>query len=203
MSIKQRSDDESALVSSKYLPNGKVLSEKSNPNSKMFSMLKGFSAEFNRFESLLTTLKEQFDIRSTVELISEWEDAVGIPDSCFTNTSTIARRRLNVQAKIEADGVQSPAQLEQLIRNYGFTATVRSGAFYSIFPIQFPWQFFGDEKTARFTVVIDFEGQRSSNLFPVSFPWSFTGDETAQLRCFIQQLIPANCDLIFRFEEDR
>lgn len=202
MSIKLRTEDESALVTAKYLPNGKVLSEKFNPSSKIFSLLKGFSGEFNRFESLLVTLKKEFDIKSTVELIEEWEGAVGIPDGCFVNTSDISQRRLNVQAKIEADGVQSAEDLETLIRNYGFNATVRSGAFYSVFPVQFPWQFFGDEKTARFTVIVEFENERSSTLFPVPFPWPFTGDQSAQLRCFIENLIPSNSQVIFRFGED-
>lgn len=202
MSINQRNEDESALVSSKYLPRGKVLSEKTNPSSKIYKLLKGLSGEFNRFESLLTTLKNEFDIKSTVELISEWEGAVGIPDSCFANTGPLKQRRLNVQAKIQADGIQSASSLEELIKNYGFNATVKSGSFYSVFPITFPWQFFGDEKTARFTIIINFENQKSTTVFPVNFPWPFTGDESAQLRCFIEQLVPSNTQVIFRFGDE-
>lgn len=202
MTLRTRTDDESARTSSNYLPRGKALLRKTNPSSNLYKLLRGLSAEFNRFEELLSEIKREHNIFTTVEFIDEWESAVGIPDSCFTKGSDLRTRRLNVQAKIQANGTQTAEDLERIIESFGFEVRVRSGSFYSIFPINFPWQFFGSEREARNTLVIDLLNSDQANLFPVDFPWSFTGAASDELRCFVQELVPSTSEVVFRFGEN-
>ena len=199
MITKPRSLDEETLISSKYFPQGKVLVNLFNPLSKIFAMIKGYTEEFVRVNSLLNLLLSEFNIYSTTEMIEEWETAVGIPDGCFIRETSLERRRAQVIAKIKADGVQSAQDIIDVVAILGFTITITSGSVLFPFPVPFPWSFLGEEKTVRFTVVVNFVDAVDSNTFPVEFPWSFQGSEIESVKCFIETLVPANCQVIYNF----
>lgn len=198
----KRNSDEEAILSAKYFPQGKGLVNLYNTESNLFKFIKGLSFEFTRITDLLNVLLKEFDIYSTENLIEEWENTVGIPDDCFSRNETLERRRLQVIAKIKADGVQSAEDLEEIISLLGFTAIVKAGADVHVWPVSFPWFFIGNTTESRFTIVVNFINATENTLFPVPFPWPFGGATVQTVQCFVQKLVPSNCKVVFTFDEE-
>lgn len=197
--VKTRTVDEDAVLSAKYFPQGKATVNIFNPLSKMYGMIKGYSAEFNNFDNLLNVLFDDFNIYSTENSIDLWEGAVGIPDDCFTNTVSLEARRNQVIAKIKADGVQTAQDFVDIAAILGYEIEVLSSSDTSVFPVSFPWLFLGDINTARNTIVIKFLNAQDPTVFPVPFPWLFGQSDITGVQCFLEKLAPAHVQVVYLF----
>lgn len=180
-----------------YLPGGRLFQAKNISDSNLRKLLRGIGSELFTADGYLRDFQEDIAPSVTTYFISEWESAVGIPDDCFNGTGTLNERRRNVLVKLAALGVQSAGDFVDLGALFGVTVTVRSGAYYGVFPLHFPIYFFATAKEARFTIVVDFTVPSASR-FPLTFPFTFGSDEIALLECLFTKLKPANCDIIFR-----
>lgn len=62
---------------------------------------------------------------ATVNLLSDWERCLGLPDSCIADEDqTQQQRREAVVAKLNNSGYQTPAYYESLARTLGYSAVV-------------------------------------------------------------------------------
>ena len=61
-----------------------------------------------------------WDAWTKTELLTRWESAVGIPDSCFPGTGTIDERRAHVLLKLAKMNVQTAEEFVTLGISLGF-----------------------------------------------------------------------------------
>lgn len=174
---------------SAYLPGGRIFEAARIASTNTHQLLEGFAGELIRSEQLLIDYIDQYDIRTTLDLLLEWEGAVGIPDDCFPGPaeSDLNTRRLHILTKLASAGLQSNADFVTLADVLGFPGTVVTTGIAEGIP--------GIE--GRFTIVIKFAF--AENKFPIKFPIVFGTDQFSILQCLYQELKPANCKLIFGF----
>ena len=61
---------------------------------------------------------------TSVELLTEWESALGLPDSCAGEAPTLQARRAQVIARFAGTGGQSIADITAYALNLGFVITI-------------------------------------------------------------------------------
>lgn len=180
-----------------YLPGGRCYHAKNIYDSNFRTLLRGMAQELSRTDGNIDAFKTDIIPDATVYFIDEWEEAVGIPDSCFSGAGTLTERRRDVLIKLASLGVQTADDFESMASLFGLAVTVRSGTSFATFPLEFPVLLFSTEKDMRFTIVVDFP-VTASNQFPLTFPIVFGTDTIGVLECLFRRLKPANCDIIFR-----
>lgn len=84
-------------------------------------LISALAQEFGRIDARLTQLIDETDPRTILELLSEAEIAVGLPDSCRGLGSSIVQRRIDLLAKrLDKGGYGRPIWLA-LVESFGFT----------------------------------------------------------------------------------
>jgi uncharacterized protein YmfQ (DUF2313 family) len=179
-----------------WLPSGRVWNAKNVAASVMRSLLRGLAHELLRASVIVNALRTELMPGTAVQLLPEWEAAVGIPSTCFPGTGSISERQRDVITKIAGLGVQTQRDFEKLAALFGVTVEVHGGAVHGLFPMEFPIVFFDTPKSARFTIVCLYELPASLH-FPYTFPIPFSLPAIVTLECVFSKLKPANCDIVF------
>ena len=191
-----RSLEEQTQSIANWLPVGRVWSAKNAAASVLRALLRGLAHELLRASVIVNALRAELMPGTAVQLLPEWEAAVGIPSVCFPGTGTISERQRDVITKIAGLGVQTQSDFEKLAALFGVIVEVHGGAIHGLFPMQFPIVFFDSAKSARFTIVCVYDLPDALH-FPYTFPILFTLPEIVTLECVFSKLKPANCDIVF------
>ena len=187
-------DNEAQSISilSQHLPSGPAWEAKARPESNFYKILKGMVQEFSRVEAQIQGVADEHDINQTVELLTEWETSVGIPDECFSIDISVAQRRDNVILKLGAlNGVVSDQDFIDIAAVLGFVVTIVPGSTIALFPLLFPLPLFLDANDARFTMRVEVDNAPPPGVFPLAFPIPFTGDNANILECVFNLLKPS------------
>jgi len=110
-----------------YLPSGDSFKAAKDESSNLRRMLLGFAEEFFRMETEIAAFVNEWFPDTTETLITNWESAVGIPDSCFPIGATLQERRNNVILKLSSLGIQTSSDFEIFAERIGQDIKVRSG----------------------------------------------------------------------------
>lgn len=86
-------------------------------------LLKAWAEEFARLDARAALLTEEADARTTLELLPDWERALGLPE-CGLEYTTVEERRSALEAKLTAGGAMTNAELIALAEVLGFTITI-------------------------------------------------------------------------------
>lgn len=179
------------------MPGGALFASKSIQDSNFRKLILGMAGELFRANGLLREYSGEILPDETNKFLSEWESALGIPDTCFTGTGSNDERRRDTLVKLSALGIQTVQDFIDLAALFGITVTVTPGLDEIQFPLTFPVLMFSTETEARFTIVVNFSGTGISR-FPYIFPLLFGSGEIAILECIFTKLKPANCNIIFQ-----
>ena len=179
-----------------YLPTGRLFESAWIGDSNFRKLLTGFAGELFNAEGLIKQYQDEYAPDTTTNFIAEWENALGIPDDCFSGSGTITERRRDVMIKLASLGVQTEADYIALADLLGVTIEVIAGAEIGTFPYIFPLIFFENERHARFTLVIRYTVQEASR-FPLTFPFIFGDSTIALLECIFRKVTPSNVNLLF------
>lgn len=197
---------------SRYLPSDRLFQSKFNKQKNLYMFLNGIAAEFKRANDLLREYNIQYYPDQTIDFIDEWEQTLGLPDNCFTQTITelntfpftlpfeigsnsvinntsIVERRRNILIKLAGMNLQTDTDFENTAALLGITVNVVGGADEVVSPPILPI------KKARFTIVVLMQ---SNTTFPLTFPIVFGTNEFSILECVFRKAKPANCDLLFQ-----
>jgi uncharacterized protein YmfQ (DUF2313 family) len=177
-----------------YLPGGRVFAQKNKSGSNLRKLLRGLATEVLRADEFIRTYEQEVIPDQTTLFIDEWEQAVGIPDSCFKGTGTIEQRRTHVLIKLASLGVQTEQDFIDLAALFGVTVTIEQGSTQGAFPMTFPLLLLGD--AAYFTIIVRYSDVSAAR-FPHTFPITFGAEAIGIMECLFTKLKPANCDLIF------
>lgn len=170
-----------------YLPNGRTFEAKGISGSNFRQLLTGLSGELFNAQGYIKTLNDEFIPDLTNLFLGEWEQALGIPDSCFSGTGTNNERRRDILTKLAALGVQTVDDFEAVALIFGVTATVLPGIDSGVV--------FSSTAEARYTIVINLT---LPERFTYTFPITFGDSTTALLECIFNKLKPDNCQILFQ-----
>ena len=109
-----------------YLPSGDSFKAARLEHTNLRKLILGFSQEFFRMETQVAALIGEWFPDTTETLISNWESAVGIPDSCFPIGQDLQERRDNVILKLSSLGLQTAEDFEIFALNIGQDIKIRS-----------------------------------------------------------------------------
>ena len=180
-----------------YLPNGKLFESKNIKDSNFNQLLRGLAGELFTAQGYLCTLEKEYFPDETNLFLSEWEQALGIPDDCFSGAGTNDERRRDILVKLASLGIQTADDFVELGKLFGVDITITPGVEAASFTLSFPLLFFSSPTDSRYTIIINFP-LPTGGFFIYNFPIVF-GDETQSiLRCLFSKLRPSNCQVIFR-----
>lgn len=187
-----------------YLPGGELFDAKNEYGSTLRNLFAGLAYEMKRVDDLMNAVSVEHDIRCTENLITEWESALGIPDSCFPGTGSIETRRSHVLIKLASLGVSTAKGFIDLAALFGFKALIPSAATYAVFPLAFPAAFYQYAQDARFTMLIYLDSGVAPEVFPfeaTKFPIPFFSSISNIIECLFRKLAPANVIVKFVYTD--
>lgn len=179
MSIKKYTSTEWVDFLNHFLPNGDVFVAKYVEGTNLNSYQKAKSQQFKRFGDFISDLISEVLPSTSINLLSEWEAYLGIPDACIPLSTTLQERRDNVILKLTSLAYQTEQHLIDLADAYGFTITfgLSTGFNYTL-----PFVLNNDERS----------------LFLISGNFSTNPEKASVFQCLIRSLIPANKTVVFQ-----
>ena len=174
-----------------YFPGGRIFQSKDDSSTNTYKFIAGLAEELFRANQILRGFNSDYYPNNTTQLLEEWEQTLGIPDSCFSvEDSTLIERQRNVIVKLAGMSIQTAGEFEALAAEFGLAVTVVGGLDPSVSPVITP------DKTARFTIVVQYIADTSST-FTLTFPFQFGNDVIALMECVFNRIRPANCNVRF------
>ena len=102
-----------------------------DPNSVLMKVVRGLAASFSEFHDFVAETVRQWQPATTVNRLAEWEEATGLPDTCFGLNQSEALRRKLLLARLQPIELyyddSSPAAPESIVAIcawLGYVATV-------------------------------------------------------------------------------
>lgn len=186
-----------------------------NTQSMLSRILGVAAAELARVHSRALDLLDEADPRTASEMLTDWERATGLPDTCSAVSTTIQERRMAVHQKWISRGGQSNHYWHDLAARLGYKIEITEhrpficgasecgGGIYE-YPFSNILIGLTDDLTIRFIWRILVKGPRVT--------WFQCGASecgidplakitvAADLECQIRKLMPAHTQLIFAYE---
>lgn len=198
MNIEKRTQQEQARILANYLRNDKLHDAKNNKDSVLFKILMGLAIGWIDFRDNSQLIVDNYNIYNSLQLLEEWEQAVGIPDDVFNIANDIETRRRNILLKISGSKAETSLQFENIGKILGFDVKCETGYQYCRFPLRFPI-IFTKKENLPFLIVITIDKKYQPKTFPFTFPIEFKSDIAIILKFFFDKIKPANTKLIFRY----
>lgn len=92
--------------------------------STLYQKYSAIAQELERIDLRGAQLIEESDPRTALEMIEDWERALGIPDECTPPANTLERRRADIVARLTQQGSLSRQFLIDFALNLGFIITI-------------------------------------------------------------------------------
>ena len=185
------------------LPPGKSFTRAAG--ATLTKVLRAWGTEFGNVELRGQELLLESDPRSSLELLGEWEDFLGLPDPCLTKRPTaVALRRFAAVSRLTSEGGQSRAFYVSLALSLGYKITVEDVEEFGPFRVgegrigdrffgsewSFVWRVHAPEHTAFF-----FRAGESV----AGDPLMTFGNEA--LTCTLERVMPAHTKVLFAFDK--
>jgi uncharacterized protein YmfQ (DUF2313 family) len=106
------------------MPPGSAISK--DPESVNGRLMLAIGDGLSEIDALTELLVEEADPRKTMQLLPDWEAAVGLPDPCAGPAPTIQARRAQLIARLTAEGGQSIDILEAYMAALGYQVTIQN-----------------------------------------------------------------------------
>jgi hypothetical protein len=177
--------DTQAFILASHFPIGRVWEKKFDPNSILGLVIRGLAYEWFLIESFFRNVIDELEINTTLQLLSDWETSVGLPDNTMPLGTTLQQRREYVIARLtNFGGIQTAAQYEAAAAVLGYTVTVTPG--YTG----------GDPKINANSITITVVTGEAGVSFPLPFPLPFSTGSEDVLRAFFEAICPATDNII-------
>lgn len=187
-----------------YFLNDRLATNKNIVGTNLYKIFMGFAGEFQRVDALFQSVWDGTNLLTTkdVEYIELWEGAVGLPDNCFTKTTSLPleERRNQILIKLRSLGVLTEQDFKDLATLFGYTVEISNGITYGTFPLTFPFTLFDNPGQARFTMIVNMPTSLApTSVFPLVFPFTFSDGGGSILECLFRELKPANTSIVFNY----
>ena len=190
--LEVRTKTQQADILAQYLRDDRLHHSKNKEDSVLRKILIGLATGWLDFRDKINEVSKEYNPNVTTALLEEWEEFVGIPDSCIAVASTAEQRRLNILLKLAGINATTAKQFKNIALILGYQIEVGSGVdFYPTIPIA--------EASAPFTIVITLPIVNQDFRFPLILPFKLSADEPTIINCLFNKLKPANTQVYFRY----
>lgn len=182
------------------IPVGKIWSR--DEGSVLTEFLYGQAEELARVDGRSDDLLRERDTRTTLELLTDHEFDLGLPDECSEEGTTIEERRRAAHGKLIALGQQNPVYFIDLATAYGYAITITEHSPCWCGVATAGEACGGPDVIFYWTVTIEYAG--SSIVYFLSGSGE-SGDllsfimGTSALECILNRYKPAHTTLIFDY----
>jgi uncharacterized protein YmfQ (DUF2313 family) len=97
---------------------------RSTPGAALVGLMNGWADEFGRLDARAHQLLDETDPRTAYELLSEWENVLGLPDPCTAMATSIGARQAACWRKLAYQAGQTPAFYIALAASVGFAIEI-------------------------------------------------------------------------------
>lgn len=105
------------------LPPGRALDFQ--PDSNLDNLIGALSQEYARFDARCDDLLQEAIPDKSIEMLSDWETLLGLPDPCIGTSGTLAQRQAAVKNRLKyRKSTATAANIIQAAANLGYTVTV-------------------------------------------------------------------------------
>lgn len=183
-----------------YFLNDRLGTNKNIIGSNLYKMFMGLAGEFQRVDALFQSVWDGANILTTQDLnyIELWEGAVGIPNSYFTQTTSLSidDRRQQILIQLRSLGLLTEQDFIDLAALLGYTITIQQGINTLYPPYSVPHLPLGNEKEARFIMIINGLGGTLEDYPPYDVP-HFPHNPGSQLQTLFNILKPSNIIILY------
>lgn len=196
MSVPAWTSDDLLSALQRHLPRGRAWPR--DPNSVQTQTLAALALTFQRLTGRAANLLIDSFPETTIELLPEWEETLGLPDPCAGVSPTIALRQAQVIARFTSGGGQSIAYFIAFAKALGYDITITQFAPFTFGrPFGMPfggeeWAFVWQVNAPQFTVEFFKFGSDA-------FGEAFSTFGNTVLQCELQRLAPAHTTVIFNY----
>lgn len=159
--------------------------------------------------STLGGLARELDYRTGEQFLSEWEEALGLPDQCLPSDGSLADRRKWIAFRLDKRRWSRTEDWHELAALYGLTIRITPGWKVqkpALYAALYPKHYNLFPKLGRFRVYIDFLDQQwrgypyddpvsDGGSYPIWYGIGATAPE--KLICLIERVKPANVIIIW------
>lgn len=164
-------------------PPGRALP--TDPDTNWVKLLDALAAELLRVDGRLADLTNELTVNdAAIEMLSDWERVLGLPDPCAPAPTDPVIRRARIRAKLSSVGGQSRAYFLNVLQQLGVIATIDE-----MRPFEMGISGMGD----------GVGGGEWANTWQVNVPGNVDADTQALLKCVINQLKPAHTAVLWSF----
>lgn len=183
-----------------YLPNDKLFASKALQNTNLRKLLQGLGGELTVLDQTIANTELGFNILETQDLdfIAAWEAAVGIPNTYFSNTSSlgIEERRQQVLIQLRSLGVLTEQDFIDLAALLGQTITIEHAIDLLYPPYAVPFIPYGRAEQARFIMIVKGLSFDPAAYPPYAVPF-IPQNPSSQIQVLFNILKPAPTIIIF------
>lgn len=185
----------------KLFPKGFVWDRIDEPGTNLYKYTEGVSQEACRVELRGIDLIREVDPRTTLELLTDWETTVGLPDECSAEATTISARRQLVLQRLTSRGGLSAQDYIDIAAAFGIEADIEIDSALPAYcgtavcgdrMYDLDWWFYFVVRSSDFLV----NWARCGQAVCGDRIRTFGNDP---LECTIKKLKPAHTDVIFEF----
>ena len=186
---------------SAYCPNDPVcFGGKNDTSTNLYKLLNGLTNSFEYAESLIHALTYDFNIFNTTSFLETWEEALGIPDECFSvDGVSIEQRRKQVIFKYAIDNIITKEDYIAVARFFGANIRISTLVGIGEFDYTLPLILSGNDKERKYTVIITFLGVDIKSFDNYYFPIIFDEYKYTFLQCLFKKIVPANVNVIYKY----
>jgi len=198
--IETKTNKEHTATLQYNLPSGRAFVKKFDNTSNLYKLLFAWAKSFKLCDDDLNRLFNELNPETTTELITEWEKRFAIPDKQFTGTGTIDKRRQDVLAKMNAQGIQTEFDYENFLELLGYDVEIiGNGNNSELFQYDYTYRTDAeDTQNIGFRDYSDYT--ESKNRFWLVVKFFGTYIDLDELREFLKTIVPAN--VYIKFLED-
>lgn len=199
--FKAPDNDGTAQQMADCLPDGRAWQLKNDPDSNIRKLINSLSVAHNLSQQQIELLDDEFKIENTYDLLEDWEESVGIPDSCVSSSTTVIERRQDVINRLNKSPIVTLDDMQAYVDAMfpGMGVILHPGYDYYNFEYEFEVDFLGDVSD-KFILVA--EVPMSVITFEYEFEMEFDASiDTTRLECLLNKINPACVYIIIEYLE--
>ena len=192
----------------RHLPTGLAWDAYRTVGKNLYQLWSAFATAYDDMSAALCRMIQELDPSTTVDMIGEWERAVGLPDPCLPQVTTLGERRFWVLWRLGRRRWTTAAEWIELAGLFGLDIRITPGWYVqrpALYDWSYPKRYDIFPKLGRFRVYIDvlnvpFSGYdygRDNRGPGYPIPYGSINDRLASFICIIDRVRPANVVVIY------
>lgn len=190
----------------RHLPTGLLWDAYRTPGTNAYRLWSALSRAFDDLSASLCELVRELNPFTTERMITDWERAVGLPDVCLPEATTLDERRAWVVWRLAKRRWTTREEWHELAALFGLTIRITPGWHVqkpALYAAEYPKRYDLFPKLGRFRVYIDVVGANVGGYdygirgrgYPIPYGIDLAGLDA--FKCIIDRVRPANVIVIW------